>query len=119
MIDINTVDELQALLNRKMPRTRLSINFNQGESDYESKLNNYIEECGCQLGSIFLTIGIILSAVFVLLIKIPIWKEICTGLVFSLVMAIAGKYIGLLIARYRFYQTIRNCVNDQKRLVII
>jgi hypothetical protein len=107
MIEINTTDDLKALLRQKFPKTRLIININNGMKGFESRLNGYIQECGCQMGSIFLAFSIILVIVFIVVFRIGILKELVIGFTFLLFMALIGKAIGILSARYKFYHTIK------------
>ena len=116
--EINTIDDLKSLLQYSFPRQKLCINLKHGKTVYEDKMNQYIEECGCKLGSYFLSISLVISLVLVFILKLPIWKEIISLLALCIVIALLGKFIGLAIARIKFYQQVRKYISELEILEI-
>jgi hypothetical protein len=109
---LNDIDALQRLrsdptLKNSIRRIKLTTDNNLNAEMVEEKLNKYYFACGCQAG----TIAVYLAMLSYLLIwwgsgftlSINWWKIAAT----LIVVALAGKLVGLLISKYRLEQTFR------------
>lgn len=102
-------------------RGRIKLRFSKLSEEeaisFETRLNKYLDECGCTTGKIFLFSALALAVVYELLRGDISTSGIIRGIVVLAVAAVAGgaagKVLGLSIANVRFRQT---CAALQARL---
>jgi hypothetical protein len=85
-------------------------------SDLEVRLNVELRECGCNSGSVWGAIGILvycaLTWVFVGGPSAWRWKHLPIGIVFALAAAVVGKLFGRLRARIRLSRKLQWLLED-------
>lgn len=93
--------QLEAFLENE-PKRSITVRL-QYFSDIENKkiettLNALINECGCQFGSYFLAMGIIIFVFALLYLSLSL-KYILFSLCGLLLFSVVGKFIGITIAK--------------------
>ena len=79
------------------------------------KINRYRNECGCASGVIFMTIALILLAVYLTMH----WKYLdlmsytFTGLLFIFMCTAAGKLLGMAIAKIRLSLLYKSLIEER------
>lgn len=79
-------------------------------TDWEQRLERHRRNCGCRAGSVAMLFAIALWIVYsVLPHTVRSWQRtIGMGILVLFVSGLAGKLIGLALARIRFNLTVRN-----------
>lgn len=111
-ISVNNLYDLKSLLNKKLPKGKISINLPNCKDTYENKLNSCIKDCGCSTGTFFLLFAIVLSILLIPFVSFSFLGKILCGLSFCFFMAILGKLVGLYIARIKFYKMLKKFIYE-------
>lgn len=124
---IRTLPELQTLRSFKDRRGIRDVEIElPGSVDeirkLETEINKRLKACGCEIGAIFVAVGLLALVVFFLIAPNQFnWTSPKTmfGIVgFFGAIALTGKIIGLAITNWRLQQTIDKFEHDTSRMAI-
>jgi hypothetical protein len=116
---ITTPEELVGLLKRAERRgiDRVTLDLGLRDDDaqrLEDSLNRGLRSCGCEVGAMFVAIGLTVQLGVALLapgeIRWPTFQEIGRLGLVLLALALAGKVVGLIAAEWRFRRAIGDAV---------
>ena len=104
MMDIQNYTDLVRLRTQRMPPRELRLNFGIDRANRIQKINEAIQECGCEFGAIALCTGIILTPILFIFGDLPLKTGALCALALWVSAAAVGKAIGLLLANQKYYR---------------
>lgn len=115
---VTSLTDLQQLFDRgSMPLNPLQVSLTHLDDAQngalQTKLNNYIKACGCDTGSYFVFAGTAMVVTYFLINTISLtWSTAGYAFLVVIGFAFAGKTIGLIIARTRYFSLLRNLLRQ-------
>ena len=122
---IRTAKELEGLRHRAarrgIDRVTLELGLRDDETHrLETSLNRRLRSCGCEMGAVFVAVGLAAHLAAALLAPGPLrWPSLASTARFMsilLALALVGKILGLVVAEWRLRQEIVEAVrrlNDE------
>jgi len=74
---------------------------------YKERFHKYRTECGCSLGGAFCIASLLLCTGYNLINRNPRWRTLLIGLGIVFTSSIAGKFLGIGIARIKLLLLLR------------
>ncbi|MBA4407611.1 hypothetical protein C0389_10080 [bacterium] len=115
--NIKTVEDCEKFISSPLiyPKTiKLDIPFLSQEENfkYNEQINKYRNACGCETGSVFLTIASVVCIIGIVsnfsFFEFSFLHKVLFSVVFIFIFSIIGKLVGLFIAKIKLYRLLKN-----------
>ncbi len=115
--NITTIEECKKFISSystypKIIKLDIHLLSQENNLKYSKQINNYRNACGCETGTIFLILSIVVCIIGLIsnfsFSGFPFIQKILCSIVFIFIFSIIGKIVGLLIAKVKLYKLIGN-----------
>lgn len=109
LLKLTSDNKLKDTQKIKLEISQLDTNEN---AIYEKKINRWFYACGCESGAIFCSVAMIIYSIFSLFnTHTWTWSLVKNGIVILFLSGLAGKLVGLFLARLQLNTTIKDLSN--------